>query len=260
MPLPPIPRRFIGIAKLYGEAGFVRIQQAHVCVVGVGGVGSWAVEALARSGVGELTLIDLDHVAESNINRQLHALDSQLGRAKIAVLAERIKDINPACHIHTIEEFIDLNNTTELIPAECSYVLDCIDHGLTKAALIAWCRQQNLPVLTVGGAGGKLDPTQIHIRDLSRTKQDGLLSNTRKALRQRYGFPRDLKRPFCVPAVASEEEPVQRMEVCHNTPDDAAARPSNDLNCAGMGAITHCTATFAFVAVSRVLKQLAEPQ
>ncbi len=252
------PRRFTGISKLYGEAGFARVQQAHVCVVGVGGVGSWAVEALARSGVGTLTLIDLDHVAESNINRQLHALDSQLGKAKVQVLVARVHDINPDCQTHAVEAFINLDNQNELIPASCDYIIDCIDHAHTKAALIAWCRQQKKQIITVGGSGGKLDPTQIQIMDLSRTKQDVLLSKTRKALRQKYEFPRNLKRRFCVPAVVSPEEPVSLSEVCDNTPGESLGKPSADLSCSGMGSITHCTATFAFFAVSRVLSHLSK--
>ena len=240
-------RRFGGIIRLYGEAAFARFSQAHVCVIGVGGVGSWAVEALARSGIGTLTLIDLDNVAESNINRQLAALSSTIGKAKVDVLAERCLDINPTITIHCIEDFVERENLAELITPHFDYVLDCIDSFRIKAALAAHCKRHKIKLITVGGAGGQIDPTKIRLSDLSKTLQDPLLARMRKELRQHYHFPQNPKRRFDVPAVWSEEA----IKIPQNG-------PACDLSCAGgIGSITTVTASFAFVAVSHVLSKLA---
>jgi tRNA A37 threonylcarbamoyladenosine dehydratase len=240
-------RRFGGIIRLYGEAAFARFSQAHIAVIGVGGVGSWAVEALARSGIGTLTLIDLDNVTESNINRQLAALSSTIGKAKIDVLAERCLDINPNITIHRIEDFVERDNLSELITPHFDYVLDCIDTFRIKAALAAHCKRHKIKLITVGGAGGQIDPSKIRLSDLSKTLQDPLLARMRKELRQHYHFPQNPKRRFDIPAVWSEE---------------AIKRPANgpacDLSCAGgIGSISTVTASFAFVAVSHVLAKLA---
>ncbi len=168
-------RRFGGIARLYGTHGLEAFHQAHVCVVGVGGVGSWAVEALARSGIGEITLIDLDHIAESNINRQIHALESQIGRAKVDAMAERIREINPQCKVNRIEEFVESSNLDRLITVEYSFVIDCIDAFKTKTAFIAHCHSKSINIVTVGGAGGQADPLKVTLTDLSRSKYDPLL-------------------------------------------------------------------------------------
>ena len=240
-------RRFGGIIRLYGEAAFARFSQAHVCVIGVGGVGSWAVEALARSGIGTLTLIDLDNVAESNINRQLAALSSTIGKAKVDVLAERCLDINPNITIHRIEDFIERDNLAELLTSQFDYVLDCIDSFRIKAALAAHCKRHKIKLITVGGAGGQIDPTKIRLSDLSKTLQDPLLARMRKELRQHYHFPQNPKRRFDIPAVWSEEA----IKIPQNG-------PACDLSCAGgIGSITTVTASFAFVAVSHVLSKLA---
>lgn len=252
------PRRFAGVAKLYGNAGFAQIQKAHVCIVGVGGVGSWVVESLARSGVGTLTMIDLDHVAESNINRQLAALESTLGMAKVKALKARVCDINPDCEVRCVEDFVTLLNLDALVPADCDYLIDCIDHANTKAAMIAWCQQHELPVLTVGGTGGKTDPTRIKLIDLSRTERDQLLSKTRKALRQKHHFSRNAKTKFSVPAVVSDEQPVGLQATEQNSNRHEAT--ASGLNCDGLGSITHVTASFAFVAVSRVLAHIVSSE
>jgi len=249
-------RRFSGIAKLYGEQGLARFQQSHVVVIGVGGVGSWAVESLARSGIGQLTLIDMDHLSESNINRQLPALDSTLGQAKVQALKNRITEINVDCQVNCIETFISADNLNELLGemknTHHTLVIDCIDHAKTKAALIAWCRQQKLGVLTVGAAGACINPLNISVGDLSRTQNDGLLSRTRKHLRQIHNYPRNLKRRFCVPAVYSDEK---RLEM-----PGAACEPAqpvaSDLNCAGYGSVAHVTATFGFIAAGKALEML----
>lgn len=228
-----------------------------MCVVGLGGVGSWAAEALARSAVGRLTLIDLDHVAESNVNRQLHALEGEMGRAKARVLAERIMAINPAAVVEVMEEFVDDDNLPRLLRPEQHFVIDCIDAYRTKAALIAHCRRQGTPVITVGGAGGQLDPLRIRMADLSRTLHDPLLAKTRKRLRREFGFTRNPKRRFEVPAVYSMEQPrypAGEGGICLEKP----AAGLQGLNCGGFGAVMTVTATFGLVAVSHVLKRLAQ--
>lgn len=183
-------RRFASVARVYGEAGCQRLWQSHVVVVGIGGVGSWAAEALARSGVGRLTLIDLDHVAESNINRQVHALTSTLGAAKVEVMAQRIRDISPDVSVHPVDEFIESGQEEKLIPADADLVIDAIDAVAAKASLIAWCVANGKPVIACGAAGGRTDPLQLRVEDLSRTTGDALLSAVRARLRRHHGFPR----------------------------------------------------------------------
>ncbi len=251
-----ITRRFSGITRLYGEQGLARFQQSHVVVIGVGGVGSWAVESLARSGIGQLTLIDMDHISESNINRQLPALDSTLGQAKVQALKNRIIEINSDCKVNCIEDFISADNLQDLLTnvrnSSQTLVIDCIDHAKTKAALIAWCKRQKCAVITVGAAGACINPLRITIGDLSRTENDGLLSRTRKHLRQIHNYPRNLKRRFCIPAVYSDEK---RLETQGDTCEPAQAVVS-DLNCAGYGSVVHVTATFGFVAAGKALDML----
>lgn len=183
-------RRFASVARVYGEAGCQKLWQSHVVVVGIGGVGSWAAEALARSGVGRLTLIDLDHVAESNINRQVHALTSTLGAAKVEVMAQRIRDISPDISVHPVDEFIEPGQEEKLIPADADLVIDAIDAVAAKASLIAWCVANDKPVIACGAAGGRTDPLQLRVEDLSRTTGDALLSAVRARLRRHHGFPR----------------------------------------------------------------------
>lgn len=249
-----IERRFGGISRLYGEAALGRFLQSHVCVVGVGGVGSWAVEALARSAIGRLTLIDLDHIAESNTNRQLPALDGNYGKAKVQLLAERVHAINPSCQVDAVEEFVAADNLAALIRPEMDWVMDCIDSFRIKAALIAHCRRNRIRCISAGGAGGQSDPTLIRVADLSRTEHDPLLAKTRKLLRSDYGFSRNPKRRFDVPAVYSAEQPRQpeRGGAC----DLDEAPVVSGLNCAGFGAAMHVTASFGLVAVGEVLQRL----
>ena len=244
-------RRFGGIERLYGAGALARAAAAHVVVVGIGGVGSWAAEALARSAIGQLTLVDLDHVAESNINRQIHALDSTLGAAKTAAMQQRIAQINPACVVNTIEEFIDERNPARLIPP-CSAVLDAIDHVRAKAALIAWCRQAGIRVVTTGAAGGRSDPTRIEVIDLSRTTQDALASKVRAQLRKDYGFPREPKKKFGVDCVYSPEQ-SRRPTSANSCAVDAEFDAGAGLNCAGYGSAVAVTASFGFAAAARVL-------
>jgi tRNA A37 threonylcarbamoyladenosine dehydratase len=251
-------RRFGGTRRLYGERTLERFREAHVCVIGIGGVGSWAAEALARTAVGRLTLIDLDHVSESNINRQLHALTGTLGMAKVLVMAARIRQINPDCRITAIEDFLTLENLATLLQPEYDHVIDCVDSYRIKAALIAHCRRRRIRLVTVGGAGGQTDPTRVRIADLSRTEHDALFSKTRKLLRKDYGFPKNLKRRFDIACVYSDEQPLfpaGNGGVRHNKPHGAGI---GRLNCAGgLGSSMAVTATFGLVAAAHALKKLA---
>jgi len=253
-------RRFGGIARLYGESALTSFKQAHVCVIGVGGVGSWAVEGLSRSAIGKITMIDLDHLSESNINRQLHALTDTLGQSKVDALAERIAQINPYCVVTRVEEFIDPDNVATLIPVgQFDYVIDAIDNTRAKTALVVHCRANHIPLVTIGSAGGQVDPTRIAVCDLSRTEQEPLLARVRKRLRRLHGFPRGTKNKFGIDAVYSTE-PVRHPELC--VTDDETSEESNEglngLNCAGYGSAVVVTASVGFVAAGLVLRKLAD--
>ncbi len=254
----PNNRRFQGVAKVYGEQALAQFTSAHICVIGLGGVGSWAVEGLVRSAIGEITLIDLDHVAESNINRQLQATDANLGKAKAVALAERIAEINPYCKVNIIEDFIDSKNQSHLLEQGYDWVIDCIDNFRTKAALIHHCRRYKIKLLTVGGAGGMVDPGRVQIADLSQSRQDPLLSKVRKLLRKDYHFPGNPDRRFGVPCVFSDEHlryPADDGEVTTQKPKGSA---TTGLNCAtGFGSAVCVTAPFGFVAAGYVLRRLA---
>jgi len=254
---PDPERRFGGIRRLYGDVALQNFRESHVCVIGIGGVGSWAAESLARSAIGHITLVDLDHVAESNINRQLPALDATLGMAKVSVMAERIVQINPDCVVTPIEEFAALDNLAELLAPRFSHVIDCVDGFRIKAGLIAHCRRNRMPLITVGGAGGKRDPTCIRVTDLSRSEHDALLSKTRRLLRTDYGFSKNLKRRFDVPCVYSLEQPLFPDGNGCVTPE----KPANEttgLTCAGgLGSAMPVTASFGLVAAAQVLNRLS---
>ena len=258
-PAAAFARRFGGVDRLYGTGSLAQLAQAHVCVIGLGGVGSWAVEALARSGVGRLTLIDMDHVAESNINRQLQALENTLGMAKGTALAQRIAQINPACAVTLVDDFIDQTNVATRVPADAA-VLDAIDNVRAKAALLALCRQRRQTVVTTGAAGGRIDPTRVEVVDLARTVQDVLASKVRAKLRKDYGFPRDPKKKFGIECVFSAEpvhKPTDRrvtsadLATCELPVDGGAG-----LACAGYGSSVMVTASFGFAAAARVIKTL----
>lgn len=254
-------RRFGGIARLYGEAALARFRAAHICVIGVGGVGSWIVEALARSAIGRITMIDLDNVAESNINRQIHALTDTLGKAKVTALAERVAQINPYCRVTEVEDFISEDNLDQMItPGRFDYVIDAIDNVRAKTALIAYCRTNKIRLITIGGAGGQTDPTKIEIRDLCRTEQEPLLAKVRKRLRAQYGFPRGTKNKFGIDAVFSTE-PLRFPEgaaSCELGADDnAGVTRVTGLNCAGFGSSMVVTASFGLAAAAQVLRKLA---
>ncbi|MBB3331453.1 tRNA A37 threonylcarbamoyladenosine dehydratase [Halomonas campaniensis] len=250
--------RFGGIRRLYGTRAVERFRTAHVVVVGVGGVGSWTVEALARSGIGRLTLIDLDDVCVSNVNRQLHALDGTIGRPKVEVLAERCRAIQPGIEVREDIAFATPTNLAERIPEDADHVVDAIDSVVAKAALIAWCKRRKLPITVTGAAGGQTDPTRIRVADLARTEHDPLLAKVRSRLRRDFGFSRNPKRRFSVECVYSDEQlvyPGSDGEVCLQKPGSGEA---TRLDCAsGFGAATFVTGSFGFTAASRVLARLA---
>lgn len=256
--------RFGGIARLYGEQGAKIIKQAHFCVIGIGGVGSWAAESLARNGIGQITLIDLDDVCISNINRQLHALSNTIGLSKVEVMAERIKQINPDCQVNIIEDFVTIDNLSELMSAQFDYVIDAIDSVNIKTRLIAYCKRYKKPIITIGGAGGQIDPSKIAITDLSKTYQDPLLAKVKNQLRREFNFPRaDAKRAkFSIDAIFSTEQlrypnSNNNGEVCLAKPEQSEEGGSMRLDCrSGFGATSHVTATFAFFAVGRAIDKL----
>ncbi|MFF7708067.1 tRNA cyclic N6-threonylcarbamoyladenosine(37) synthase TcdA [Pseudomonas sp. NPDC007930] len=253
----PDDPRFGGIARLYGHQGLERLRAAHVAVVGIGGVGSWAAEALARSGVGEITLFDLDDVCVSNTNRQAHALEGQVGRPKVEVMAERLRAINPACVVHPVADFISSDNLAEYITGQLDCVLDCIDSVAAKAALIAWCKRRKVQIVSTGGAGGQVDPTQIQVADLNRTFNDPLASRVRSLLRRDYGFSRNTARSYSVPCVFSTEQlryPKADGGVCLSK---SFVGEGVRLDCAGgFGAVMMVTATFGMVAASKAVDKL----
>lgn len=250
---------FAGIERLYGAGSVERLSSARVAVVGVGGVGSWAAEALARSGVGSLTLIDADEVCVSNANRQLHTLANTLGKPKVTVMAERLRGINPALKVEPVERFVTPATLAELLDRGFDLVLDACDAFRVKVEMTAWCRRRKLPLIVSGSAGGRTDPTMIRVRDLSRTEHDALLSLMRRKLRQEFRFPSNRDRYFGVPAVYSLENvryPQADGSVCGTRPEGV---DSLKLDCGGgLGAATHVTGAFAFAAVGRALQMLLQ--
>lgn len=238
--------RFSALARLYGIDGLAALRRARIAVVGLGGVGSWTVEALARSGVGSLRLVDLDEICVSNTNRQLHALASQVGRPKASALAERCREINPEVEIDERIQFFTSRTAEELLGGELDLVVDAIDDVPNKCLLIARCVGQATPVVTCGGAGGRRDPAQIGRADLAQTHGDPLLSQVRKRLRQEYGFAAEKRARWGVPCVYSAERPVfphADGSVC-DTPE---AGSDLRLNCeSGFGTATFVTGTMGF--------------
>ena len=241
-----VSRRFTGTGRVYGERAVARFSAAHVCVVGIGGVGSWAAEALCRSAIGRITLIDPDTVAESNTNRQIHALGDNYDKAKTLIMAERLRSINPACQVSAVERRVTPETLDELLSGDFDFIIDAIDQVHVKAAMIAWCRQQRQALITSGGAGGQINPAHIRIDDLARTFQDPLLAKVRSLLRKEYDFPRDPKQKFGITAVFSSE-PLRPPE---NAAD--SVQPGSP----GFGASPCVTAPFGLFAVGEVLRRL----
>jgi tRNA A37 threonylcarbamoyladenosine dehydratase len=249
--------RFGALGRVYGTQALAHLRAMHVCVVGLGGVGSWSVEALARSGVGRLTLIDWDTVCTTNINRQVHALSHTVGQKKVALLAERVRAIQPECRVEAVDDFLTLETLEGYLAAErgYDYVIDAIDSIRFKAAMIHHCRRRKLPIITVGGAGGMTDPTQVQVRDLSRTENDPLAAKVRAKLRGDFNFPRNPKRYFGVECVFSAEKrryPRPDGTVGPEKPGIAGV----SLDCRfGYGSVSFVTATFGFSAAARVINR-----
>jgi len=253
-------RRFGGINRLYGAQALARLHQAHVIVAGIGGVGSWCAEALVRSGVGALTLIDLDHVAESNINRQLHALTSTLGQAKTDAMAHRIAQINPHCRVTAIEAFVEPGNVADVIAVHGHVLVDCTDHMAAKIVMIRLSKQRGTPLVVCGGAGGKTDPLQLRAGDLAHACHDALLAKLRQRLRRQYGYP------AAVDSAGRKRKRVPTMGVRCLWVDQAARLPQawqagnnnnqapQGLSCAGYGSVVTVTATMGLAAAHEALR------
>ena len=231
-------RRFGGVARLYGEELRERFRNATVVVAGLGGVGSWAAEALARTGIGHLVIIDFDHIAESNTNRQLHALEGEYGKAKVAAMSERILKINPDILLTSCDEFLEPENLDQLIPVD-ALVLDATDSVQTKIALAAWAVKNQRALVMCGAAGGKSDPTSVRCDDLSRTEQDALLAKVRQGLRQDHGFSRNLKKKIGIRAIYSHEP--------------RAGASTGGLACSGYGSTVMVTAACGLAAAAEIL-------
>jgi len=248
-------QRFGGTARLYGQQALQRFADAHFCVIGIGGVGSWAAEALVRTGIGRITLIDMDDVCITNTNRQIHAIHGNVGKAKTEVMADRMRAINPDCEVVCIDDFITPENTATLLTGDIDYVIDAIDSVRPKAALIAWCRRNKIPLVTTGGAGGQIDPTQIQVTDLAKTIQDPLAAKLRERLKQ-FGVVKNSKGKLGIDCVFSTEAlvyPQADGTVCASR---ITAEGPKRMDCeSGFGAATMVTATFGFVAVSHALKK-----
>ncbi|OOG39734.1 ThiF family adenylyltransferase [Polaromonas sp. A23] len=262
-------RRFGGLARLYGVAGAKKIRSAHVVVVGLGGVGSWAAEALARSGVARLTLIDLDHIAESNINRQIHALSATLGQAKVQAMRERITQINPDCDVRCVEEFVDADNWPVIAGLDQAgsdkvSVIDACDQVRAKTAMAAWAMKNRINFISVGAAGGKRHAHKVDIDDLSLVTHDPLLAQLRYRLRKEQGAAR--KGKIGVACVFSREAVMQPASAVQREPDVAAelqacdiaddAQNDGSLNCHGYGSVVSVTSTFGLCAAGWVLDKI----
>jgi tRNA A37 threonylcarbamoyladenosine dehydratase len=239
-------RRFGGFERLYGSGTIMHLAAARVAIVGIGGVGCWVAEALARSGVGTLKLIDPDNLVESNINRQIHALDGTLGQAKVTAMAVRIRSIHPLCRVEAVEDSLTPENTATLLRS-VDLVVDAIDDARAKAAIAVHCRQARLPLLMAGGAGGKTDPRRIRVGDLAHTTQDPLLSKVRARLRREHGFTREPGKKFGIEVVTSDE-PARRPPACGTGP--------HGLSCAGYGSSMAMTATIGLFIAARALERL----
>jgi len=241
-------RRFGGVERLYGKEALALFKKAHICVIGIGGVGSWAAEALARSAVGHLTLIDLDHIAESNINRQIHALSQTLGKSKVLAMKERILEINPMCQVDTVDDFISNENLEALIKQHFNVVIDAIDQASIKTSLALYALKEKIPLVMTGGAGGRIDPSFIKIADLSLTHGDRLTAKIRHDVKKALQLKESQK--VGIDVVFTDEVMIKPEEACDT--DEALT----GLHCGGYGSSVMVTATFGFMAASLALKKL----
>ena len=263
-------RRFGSVKRLYGEAGMTRLEASHVCVIGIGGVGSWVAEALARSAVGNITLIDLDNIAESNVNRQIHALEGEFGKAKVTAMAARIRTINPTCRVHEIEDFVTPENVGNMLGCGFDIVLDAVDDVKAKVAIATYCRTNKVALITTGGAGGRLDATKIKAADLSAVQGDKLLAKVRNLLRRDFNFPKasNAKKSakFGILAIYSDEQTLKPDVInlkkdavqanIHAGVGDAQITSISGLNCAGYGSSVCVTAPFGFAAAGLAIQHL----
>lgn len=262
-------RRFGGLARLYGPSAPARLQAARIAVVGLGGVGSWAAEALARCGVGALTLVDLDHVAESNVNRQLHALSGTLGLAKVDAMAERVRGINPACAVSTIDDFVTPGNAADVLPPDLDVVVDCTDQAAAKIAMILLARERGQGLVVCGGAGGKTDPLALRAGDLSQASHDALLAKLRNTLRRQHGYPRPSSRPgkphgriprMGVRALWLDQQAIlPQAWLAAEEAEDAVgvqvpAPAPQGLSCAGYGSVVMVTAAMGMAAANEAVQ------
>lgn len=250
---------FQAIQNLYGITGFHKIQNSNFLIVGIGGIGSWISEMLIRSGALNLTLVDLDDICISNINRQVHALNHTVGKSKIDEMKKRLQQINPECQINCVHDFFSESTKDEILKYHFDFVFDAIDSHKSKCILISECKRRKIPIICSGGAGGKFDPTKIQIKDLSKTINDQLLYWVRKTLRKHYNFSPFKEKPFNIPAVFSTELPLTNpnSEIKNNAPPILKMNKTHSLNCsAGFGSAGFVTASFANAAVSYALHQI----
>ena len=251
---------FAALPRVYGADACERLSELRICVVGMGGVGSWTVEALARTGVGHLTIIDHDDVTEGNINRQIHALSNTVGESKVELMHQRVRLINAQCDVNAVDDFLAEKNLPTYLDQDFDVVIDAIDSIRFKASMINFCKRNKLPIVTTGGAGGRTDPLEVKVADLSRTWNDALAAKVRKRLRSDYGFSKNTKRRFGVECVFSSEQPVYPDKaggVTHSRP----GVPGASLDCEhGYGSVSMVTGTFGLVAASQALKRaLSKP-
>ena len=246
-------RRFSGIGRLYGMKALEYLSGAYIIVVGLGGVGSWVVEALARSGINHLLVIDLDEICITNTNRQIHAIEGNIGKNKAITLQKRVALINPNCQVVAIEDFMTEDNVSEYIVKNCDFVVDCIDDAKVKSSILNYSKRNKIPIITVGGVGGKVDATKLQIKDLSQSYQDPLLAKTKQNLKKRYGWK---NKKFGIPCVFSSEQlryPINDG-VCFSK---GALQGVSSMDCSnGFGAITHMTGTAGFFVVNYVINKM----
>ena len=241
-------RRFGGVERLYGKEALDHFQKSHICVVGIGGVGSWAAEALARNAIGQITLIDLDHIAESNINRQIHALSSTLGKSKVLAMKERILEINPTCQVHMVDDFISNENIEVLIENVFDVVIDAIDQASIKTNLALHALSKKIPLIMTGGAGGRIDPSMVKVADLSLTHGDRLTAKIRHDVKKALQLKDSQK--VGIDVVFTDEVMIKPEAACEG--DESLT----GLHCGGYGSSVMVTAAFGFMAASLALKKL----
>ena len=241
-------RRFSGVERLYGKSAFTHFQKSHICIIGIGGVGSWAAEALARNAIGKITLIDLDHIAESNINRQIHALSQTLGKSKVLAMKERILEINPMCQVIMVDDFISNENITTLITSDFDVVIDAIDQASIKTSLALHTLKEKIPLVMTGGAGGRIDPSMVKIMDLSLTYGDRLTAKIRHDVKKALQLKESQK--VGIDVVFTDEVMMKPEDACES--DEALT----GLHCGGYGSSVMVTAAFGFMAASLALKKL----